>query len=362
MKFYDLKINKILQETSDTLIIYLEIPNELKDKFMFISGQYITISEIINDKEVRRSYSLCGVPGEKNIAFGVKKVDGGLMSTFIHQKYKAGRTISVSEPEGKFIVEPDDKEKKSHFFFAAGSGITPIISMIKTLLEEEPLSKVYLLYGNRNEQAIIFKENLDALKSKYSGQLEIEYTISKPKTRKASGMLSFLKPKIIDWQGYVGRISDKMIQLFLNSYPNAEGDHYYICGPGDLIDNTENTLLNMGIEGKAIHKEYFVSNTRSKTLSEKDAHKAEITVKLNGESFSYQSEGKLTLLEEIINLKKDPPYSCTSGACSSCLAKVTEGKVKMDVCYALEDDEVEAGYILTCQSRAITDKLSIEFE
>ena len=362
MKFYDLKISKTKLATPDTIIVFFELTDQLKNDFQFKAGQYITISDEIEGEEVRRSYSICSVNWENELAVGIKRVDGGLMSNFIHKNYKTGQVVKISVPEGKFIVEPDDSKSRSHYFFAAGSGITPVYSMIRTLLEEEPLSKLFLLYGSRFEDSIIFKDELDSLMEKYSGQLEVEYSVTKPSSKKQSGLLGFLKPRIIDWKGYVGRINSKMIQLHLEKYPVKENDQFYICGPGNLIENTEEELKNVGVNGGNIHKEYFVSNTGSQALSTEDAQESDISVELNGESFSFKTDGRLTILEDIINLKKDPPYSCTSGACSSCLAKVSEGQVKMEVCYALEDDEVEQGYILTCQARAVSEKVSIKFE
>jgi ring-1,2-phenylacetyl-CoA epoxidase subunit PaaE len=285
------------------------------------------------------------------------------MSTHIHKTYTVGKEVNVSSPEGKFILEADEDNNNDYYFIAAGSGITPIKSMIENVLENEPLSRCYVLYGSRNENSIIFKKRFDEIQKKYQGQIEIVHSLSKPLKEKKKGLAGVFSSKKTTWDGEMGRIDKNKIETFLEKHPSTGNDkQYFLCGPGTLIEIAEALLLEKGIDKKSIHREYFVSGDAPGPLSSEEAKAATIVVTLNGETFEYNSDGKLPILEELINQKKNPPYSCTSGACSSCVAKIKEGEASMEVCYALDDDEVENGYILTCQARAKTQKLSIEFE
>ncbi len=365
MKFHDIIIKEIKFETADTIIIHMSIPPELKNEYAFIPGQYITVMDQINDKEVRRSYSICSAPWEDTLAIGVKRVPGGLLSTYMHSNYKSGMTIKVSLPDGKFKIKAEEDSNNDYYFIAAGSGITPIMSMVESIVEQEPLSRCYLLYGSRDENSIIFKDRLDTLIKKYEGQFEVTHSLSSPIKTKKKGLKGLFSAKKANWSGETGRITKSKIEKFISKHPKIGNEAvYFLCGPGNLIDDSEKILLSKGIEKKAIHREYFTSSLKKENNAVIKSFQGEsnIQVRLEGETFNFSTDGKNSILEEIINLKKNPPYSCTSGACSSCVAKVVSGTAEMEVCYALDDDEVAAGYILTCQARATSTDLSIEFE
>jgi ring-1,2-phenylacetyl-CoA epoxidase subunit PaaE len=265
-------------------------------------------------------------------------------------------------PEGNFVCKPDHLLSRAHYFMAAGSGITPVMSMIQTILEHEPKSVCYLLYGSRDESSIIFKEKLDLLAKKYEDQLFVSHVLSQPTVRKEGGIAGLFTKKITDWKGYKGRIDATICaEFFSNNEPKHSEKQYYICGPGDFIEKLDAYLQSRHIEKKYIHKEYFTSGSTVKS-TDSGVSKGLVNITLKGETFDIVVPKGKTILDVLVEAKKDPPYSCTSGACSTCLAKVSEGEVKMDSCYALEEDEVAAGYILTCQSHPITEKVVLTFD
>lgn len=362
MNFHTLKIDKIVQETPDAVSIFFEVPPHLSDAYRFTAGQHLTVLAEIDGKEERRAYSLSTPPYDPRPAITVKKVEGGKMSNFLCQKVSEGDTLSVMTPEGHFVVHPDHSLSRSHYFFAAGSGITPVISMISTILEEEPKSVCYLLYGSRNEESVIFRQRLDDLSSRYSGQLEVSHILSKPDKKPAGGLSGFLGRKKSDWKGLTGRIDGNKCLDFINSHPSVHSvQQFYICGPGSFIESVTAGLADTGIDKKNIHKEYFNAGTTPVEKKQGLDH-AIIRVTLKGETFEMEVPKGKTVLDVLVDAKKDPPYSCTSGACSTCMARVTDGKVAMDSCFALDDDEVEAGYILTCQAHPQSARVTLSYD
>ncbi len=363
MNFHSLKINEIVSETSDSKTIYFEIPNNLSSEFMFAAGQYLTLKTKINGQECRRAYSICTIPGLSKVGVTVKKVNKGLMSSYLNDNVKIGDVIDVMTPEGNFIIKADHLKSRDHYFVAAGSGITPVMSMIQTLLEEEPRSTCYLLYGSKDENNIIFKSQFDALSTKYQDQLYVSYILSKPLEKKTGGIGGLFAKKTTDWKGAQGRIGSAIIEEFFKTYPpkNTE-QQYYICGPGDFIEKIEAFFLGRHIDKKNIHKEYFTAVTSTGESAVGVISQASVTVTLKGTTFDVTVPKGKTILDVLVDAKKDPPYSCTSGACSTCMAKVSEGEVVMDSCYALDDDEVAAGYILTCQAHPKTSKVVLSYD
>jgi len=363
MNFHSLKISKIVSETQDTKTIYFEVPAHLKQEYHHLPGQYLTLKTTINGEEIRRAYSICTSPDEMEPGVTIKKVSKGKMSVFANEKLEQGSILDVMTPEGHFIVKTDHQKSRGHYFIVAGSGITPVMSMIRTILEEEPKSICYLLYGSRKESEIIFKSQLKFLEKKYEGQLYIVHVISQPNTHKTGGIGGLFAKKVTDWKGLKGRISANICEEFLKEYQNtSEEKHYYLCGPGDFIEKTQSFLINLNIDKKTIHKEYFSTVSSQNKKTDAGTSNAIIKVVLKGETFNLSVTKGKTILDTLVDAKKDPPYSCTSGACSTCMAKVTEGEVVPDSCYALDDDEVAAGYILTCQAHPKTEIVALTYD
>jgi len=363
MNFHSLKISKIVSETPDTKTIYFEIPSHIVQEYRHLPGQHLTIKAQINGKEVRRAYSICTAPDATEPGVTVKRVPKGIVSNYIHEIVKPGDSLDIMTPEGHFIVKTDHFKTRDHYFIAAGSGITPVMSMIQSILEEEPKSVCYLLYGSRNESEIIFNESLNHLVTKYKDQLFVEHVLSQPKINKSGGIGGLFTKKTIDWKGLKGRINAETCTSFFKEYPpKTEEKHYYICGPGDFIEKISSFLATIHIDKIFIHKEYFTPAKTDHKKSDAGLNSASVTITLKGESFDITVPKGKTILDVLVDSKKDPPYSCTSGACSTCMAKVTEGEVTMDSCYALDDDEVAAGYILTCQSHPKTEKVILTYD
>ncbi|NNF36021.1 MAG: ferredoxin--NADP reductase [Saprospiraceae bacterium] len=359
MEFNQLRIKKIVLETEDTKSYYFDIPEELKKAYQYKAGQYITIKHTIKDEEVRRAYSICTPAHRGELAVTIKRVKKGVMSNFFFNEIAEGDVTEVAPPEGKFTIVPDHDRSKDYYFISAGSGITPVISMISTILEEEPKSTCFLLYGSRNENQIIFNRSLDELEKKYGDQLFVTHTLSQPKKTKKSGFSGLIGKTFTTWKGEAGRISTHKIKEFMSKNPNRNDNiGYYLCGPGDLIEVAESSLLGMDVLEDQINKEYF--STKTETVS--TGTEAVVKITLDSTVHSIDVQEQETILEAALRHKLDAPYSCTSGACSSCLARKSSGDIKMDACYALEDDEVEDGFILTCQSRILSETAEITYD
>jgi ring-1,2-phenylacetyl-CoA epoxidase subunit PaaE len=362
MGFNTLRVKQRIQETDQAVSILFA---QLDDgSYKFKPGQYLTLSFDIGGQEHRRAYSICTRADEDTFGFAVKRVSGGKISNHIIDNIKEGDEIKVMHPEGKFVVEPQVQAVRDHYFIAAGSGITPVMSMISTLLEQEPLSTCYLLYANRNEDSIIFKQQLDTLTEQHRDQFILEYIISQPNQQKAKGLSGLFGRKASPtWRGLKGRITGRILGDFLENHPSKSGDNtYYICGPSGLISTVEMALLGRDVEPSDIKKEYFTAGDNTTTAATTGGGDCQAEVTLNGETFKLTIPADKTVLDAVIDLGKDPPYSCTSGACSTCIAKVKEGAVDMEACFALDDEEIEDGYVLACQSKCSTPTLKIEFE
>lgn len=361
--FHTLRVKEVVRETPDAVSIHFEVPENLQEAFRYTQGQYLTLKFNINGKEQRRSYSMCSSPLEKDLAVAVKRLKNGIVSNYINDRVQAGAEIEVMEPEGRFFTTLDPDQRKTYYLFGAGSGITPLFSILKTILEQEPQSTVHLLYGNRVEDGIIFKQQLDQLQTRYAGQLTVEHILSRPKREKPGGLSGLFSKGTLTWQGKTGRIDAAQVARFLEDNPlRTKEAEYFVCGPGPLIDMVEAALLNLGFDKKHIHAERFTTAPIAEADRVKGVAGAQVTVHLNGSTVNISVPSGKTILDVLIDQKYNPPYSCTSGACSTCIAKVLKGSVKMDVCYALDEEEVAQGFILTCQSHPTAAEVEVSYD
>lgn len=353
--FHPLAIKDIKKETDDCVAVSFEIPEQLKKEFAFRQGQSLTMRTTINGEEVRRTYSLCSSPLDNEWKVAIKRVDDGLFSTFANYNLKKGDVLDVMEPVGKFYTELDPANKKNYLAFAAGSGITPLLSIIKTTLHTEPYSCFTLVYGNKSRSSIIFFEELEGLKNKYLSRFNFINILSRERT---DSPINF------------GRINMEKLMELSALVDYSSFDETFICGPEEMIFCVKEFLEQKGINKKNIHFELFTtpgqkkSGVRSQKSETNDGPKSKITVKLDGRSFDFDLSlnSDISLLDAALQEGADLPFACKGGVCCTCKAKLLEGEVAMDVHWGLEEEEVEQGYILTCQSQPKTEKVVVDFD
>jgi ring-1,2-phenylacetyl-CoA epoxidase subunit PaaE len=353
--FHKVRVKEVRKETADCVSVLLDIPAELQSTFAYREGQNITIKTNVNGEEVRRSYSLCTSPAEKEWRVAVKAVPNGSFSQYANTQLKAGDELEVLPPTGSFNVPLAAGNRKNYVAVAAGSGITPIISIIKTILQTEPQSQVTLVYGNRDRNSIIFREALEALKNTYMQNFRIVHVLSR---------------EVTDATINTGRIDAAKCDQLFNGYLDLTADAFFLCGPADMIFCVRDYLAAKGVSGQKIHFELFTTPAtankdaapRPKPLEGKNA-KSQVTVKIDGNAFSFElGFNEKNILDAALKQGADLPYACKGGVCSTCRAKVLEGEVSMDENYALEADEIVEGYVLTCQAHPKTDRVVIDFD
>lgn len=352
-QFHQLKVVALDKPIEDATTITFDVPNYLKETFQYHPGQHLIIKFHINGEEVRRSYSLNSCPfNNEPLQVTVKRVKGGLVSNFVNNKLNVGDELEVMSPQGRFYGDIKEDAYKTYFLFAAGSGITPIISILKSVLIASPNSVVNLFYGNTNQDTIIFKNELQELQDQYPKRLQIVHTLSNP------NVWSTWK----QWNGRKGKIDNEAVEWFISNYPPiAQSTEYYICGPGAMNVSVRNTLIGMQIPKQLIHIEQFGGSKEDLNSKIIAIDNAELTTSLNGEKYHLNVPKGKTILQVLKESKVDPPFSCESGVCGTCIAKVIKGKVEMKSCMALEDHEIDNGLVLTCQAMPTSEKIEIVF-
>jgi ring-1,2-phenylacetyl-CoA epoxidase subunit PaaE len=350
MIFYALKIKEIKKETADCVSVLFDIPEHLAPNFTFKQGQYLTLKTTVDGEEIRRSYSICSAPFENELRIAIKHVEGGIFSTYANKKLKKGDTLEVSKPDGRFNTLLNFNNKKHYVLIAAGSGITPILSILKSILKEEPQSEVTLIYGNKNAASVIFREEIEGLKNKNMQRLRVFHVLSRER---------------VDSELLHGRINAAKMKDFIGKVPEIlRGFEYLLCGPEDMINEVREVLNSFKIDKKNIHFELFGTNKtkHEKTVISTEKIVSTATIKLDGISFDVPIHEGEAVLDAALRVGADLPFACKGGVCCTCRAKITEGVVEMEVNYALDHEEVERGYILTCQAIPKTARLVIDFD
>ena len=353
--FHPLRIKKIFKETDQCVSIEFDIPENLLETFRFRQGQSLTMRTTLNNEEVRRTYSLCSSPLDNKWKVAIKKVEAGIFSSYANDELKEGDVIEVMEPVGKFYTELNPLNKKNYLAFAAGSGITPVISIIKTTLRTESNSTFTLVYGNRSRSSIIFFEELEGLKNKFIDRFNLINILSRERT---DSSINF------------GRIDIGKLTELEKLIDYKKMDEIFICGPEEMIFCIKNFLEQKEISEKKIHFELFTTsgqktpNLKRQTAIIENGPTSKITVKLDGRSFDFDLSlnSDTTILDAALKQGADLPFACKGGMCCTCKARLTEGQVEMDVHWGLEHEEIEQGYILTCQSHPKTEKVVVDFD
>jgi ring-1,2-phenylacetyl-CoA epoxidase subunit PaaE len=352
-RFYPLTVRAIQQETRDAIIVTFEVPPELADKFQFIQGQYVTLRAVIGGGEIRRSYSICSAVQDARLRVGIKRTPGGVFSNWVMENLKTGDRLEVMPPEGRFHVQLSPTNQKHYVAFAAGSGITPILSIIKTTLLTEPDSSFTLFFGNRSSSTVMFREELAELKDIFMDRFSLLHMLSREHQ---------------DVELLNGRITGEKAKQLLSQFCRFETiDTAFLCGPQEMVAEISETLQTLGLPESRIKIELFTVNEAEQQKQPKvfsSGREPEYHVKLivDGNMLQFTAPRDETILDAGLNRGIDLRHSCKSGVCGTCRAKLVEGQVDMDVHYALTEDEIERGFILTCQSHPVGDHVTVDFD
>ncbi|RAJ15210.1 FAD-binding oxidoreductase [Olleya aquimaris] len=353
--FYNLKVADIYKETEDTSVVTFDVPSELQEAFRFRQGQHLTLKADINGEDVRRSYSLCSSPLDNKWQVAVKLIPGGKFSTYINDNLKAGDQLEVMVPTGTFGVECDPTTSKNYLFFAAGSGITPVLSMIKTHLAQEPNATCKLFYVNKTAKSIIFKEELEQLRNKYFGRLEIYYFLTKERR---------------DIELFNGRFDDDKMKVLTNTFIDIpDTNDVFLCGPEKMVNYVSEYLINAGLPKHLVHFELFVTGLseedikRAERLAQQNVEGTEVTIVDGGKEFAFTMTKEYdNILDAALGAGADLPFACKGGVCSTCKCEVKEGSVEMKINYALDDKEVSQNLVLSCQAVPTSNKVVVDFD
>lgn len=354
-QFHKIRISDIYKETDDCSVITFDIPDSLHQEFRYMQGQYLTLRADIGNKDVRRSYSLCSSPLENAWKVAVKKVEEGLFSTYVNEVLKKNDIIDVMPPHGNFYKECAPDKQKNYIAFAAGSGITPILSIMKTHLAAEPQSTFKLFYLNKNVKSIIFKEEIEALKSKYFNRVELYYMLTK----------EFRDVPLLN-----GRFDEEKLSVITQNVVDVKTiDECFICGPESMIFLIRDSLISAGLSNDDIHYELFTAGNSSEDknritkILEKKVEGTEVTIIDGGKEFHFTMSKEFdNILDGALAAGADLPYACKGGVCSTCRCKVIEGEAEMKLNYALDESELKRKFVLSCQAFPTTPKLTVDFD
>lgn len=355
--FVQATVKNIVRETQDSVVVSLNIPSDQTDEFAYKQGQNLTFIRDFDGEELRRSYSICSSVADKELRVGIKKVEGGKFSSWANQDLTVGDTINLLPPTGHFYVDLDTNNSKNYVGVAAGSGITPILSILKTTLETEEYSTFTLIYGNKSTDTIMFLEEIEGLKNKYRERLSI---------------FNVLSQEIQNSELLNGRIDGEKISQFLESLILADQvNDVFLSGPFEMVTSAQDAFVAAGIAKKHVHSELFgtpedlqsIAKAQDSLSAEQRSHLSKIVVVIDGKGTKLElARGGESILDAALRVRKDLPFACKGGVCATCKAKVVEGKTEMDLNYSLSDEEIEQGFILTCQAHPISDNVTVDFD
>lgn len=352
LEFHELRVTEVSPLTDDAIVVTFDVPPELETTFDFIPGQHVTVRAFLDDVDVRRSYSICAPAGAGKLRVGIKRLPGGAFSTYATTKLRAGDVLEVMPPVGEFIIDIDPTRPRKAVAIAAGSGITPVLSLISTSLENEPDSSWTLLYGNRTANSIMFLDELEGLKDRFHPRLQLFHILS----REGS-----------DVPLLSGRIDDEKIRTIHDRLLGTdEVDGWYLCGPYDLVMDSRATLTELGVPPERVYDELFFAGPLDQEALPPEPPSGEgsvdLTVILDGRAVDTRMTPETAILDAALRVRNELPFSCKGGMCATCKGRIEEGEVRMDKNYALVDSEVEAGFVLTCQAHPTTDKVVVRYD
>jgi len=357
--FHSIKIKEVRKETSDAVSVHFDIPENIREEYRYKPGQYLTLKVTVNGEELRRAYSLCTSPYVDNVpAIAVKRVEDGRVSNYVNDQFAEGQQLEVMTPMGNFTTELNEFYSRHFILYAGGSGVTPMMSILKSVLEIEPSSHVTLVYGNRDEESIIFNNELDELEGHFADRFKIVHCLNEA-------------PE--GWGGETGLLtSDKVTEIVNNIGGDIKNAQHFICGPGAMMDSVKAALDGLNIPADKIHIEYFTSKIDQGEGSDSSAGDtvsnepfsgvAQVEVELQGDNFNVEVSESETILQAGLEAGIDPPFACQMGICTTCRAKMLEGAVHMDETEGLTQDELDQNYILTCQSHPKSNSIKIRYE
>jgi len=354
---HPLRVKALDRLTDDAIAIEFEVPPELADDYRFVHGQHVSLRSVAAGDDIRRSYSICSAAGSGRLRVAVKRLSGGVFSAYAHDHLQVGDVVEVVTPIGRFTTALDPEQSKSYAMIAAGSGITPILSILTTILEVEPLSTVTLIYGNRTVQDIMFLEELEGLKNLHPDRFATYYVLSREEQ----------EVELLN-----GRIDRDRLNAFLDQLVRPEDvDAWFLCGPRTMIDMARALVVERGTDPTHVHSELFHADDAPRLVQVREETAAvragegatEVTIVLDGRSSSFplDRDGD-RILDAALRVRSDAPYACKGGVCGTCRAKLVSGSVRMDQCYALEQSEIDAGFVLACQSHPTSDRVVLDFD
>jgi ring-1,2-phenylacetyl-CoA epoxidase subunit PaaE len=352
VEFHPLRVLEVSPLTDESVTVTFDVPEELARTFEYLPGSHVTMRARIDGEDVRRSYSICSNANDGKLRVGVKRLPGGVFSNWAIERLKAGDVIEVMPPVGEFTIDPDPGSAGHRVAIAAGSGITPVLSLISTTLESEPESSWTLIYGNRTANSVMFLEELEGLKDRYADRFQLLHVLS----REGS-----------DLPLLSGRIDDAKIRLVHDRLLGGrEVDDWYLCGPYELVSAARATLADLGVDADRIHDELFFAGPLDQASLPPEPPPGEgsvdLTVILDGRAVQTRMDPETSILDAALRVRSELPFSCKGGMCATCKGRIEEGEVRMDKNYALVDTELEAGYVLTCQSHPVTDRVIVRYD